>query len=343
METEGVQTIKAVDIANAAVSGSTPLLVTVLLLAAASCTRNQEPASAALTQKSDATDTSVAFHFHERCIFIKMDAGARPDLLFLFDTGASVSALDLKTANGLKLALMKGGKVEGSAGVIEAMKSQLPSLSVGAARVENLSVTVQDLSASLVPKGMRLDGILGYDFLSRYSVTINFENRTMRFSNQPQEPFALAARPTVSVPFTLEERIPRLRGILNGLIETDFRLDTGASLFETSDVYVNVTEVTLQKLTAAEPGLVPECYFKGTGTGGEVKLPVVRLKRLSLGEIIVAQPYAIVQPKAGYFARPDAVGFVSNNFLEKYDPVTLDYLGRKLYLSKREGDKKRSG
>ncbi len=310
-------------------------LVTVLLLTAAGCARNQEPAASAPAPKNDATAAPVAFNYHERCIFIKMDAGTHRDLLFLFDTGASASAIDLKTADGLKLALTKGGKVEGSAGVIEVMKSQLPSLSVRQARVENLSVTVQDLSASLVPKGTRLDGILGYDFLSRYSVTIDFKDRTIRFSTRPQESFALAARPTVTVPFTVEDRIPRLRGILNGVIETDFRLDTGASLFETRDVYVNVTEDTWQKLTAAEPTLVPERYFKGTGAGGEVKLPVVRIKGVSLGEIIVPEPYVIVQPKAGYFARPDAIGFIGNNFLEKYNPVTIDYLGRKLYLTKR--------
>jgi hypothetical protein len=34
--------------------------------------------------------------------------------------------------------------------------------------------------------------------------------------------------------------------------------------------------------------------------------------------------FVIVQPEVGYFARPDALGFVSNSFLEKLGRVTLD-------------------
>jgi hypothetical protein len=35
-------------------------------------------------------------------------------------------------------------------------------------------------------------------------------------------------------------------------------------------------------------------------------------------------PWIIVQPRQGYFARRDALGFVSNNLLEKFEAVVLD-------------------
>jgi hypothetical protein len=257
--------------------------------------------------------------------------GDHRDLLFLFDTGASASAIDLKTAERLQLSPTGTVKVEGTAGVIDAKTVKIPSLSVGEARVDNLSATAQDLSASLAPKAMRLDGILGYDFLSHCSVEINFKDHTIGFSKKPSRP---ALRTAVAVPFTLDHRIPRFKGILSGSIDADFRLDTGASLFETRDVYLNVTEATWRKLTDSDSRLVPEGHLKGSGPGGEVELPVARIKEFSLGELVIPKPYVIVQPKVGYFARPDAVGFISNNLLERYGPVAVDYLERKLYLGK---------
>jgi len=117
--------------------------------------------------------------------------------------------------------------------------------------------------------------------------------------------------------------------------ELHLRLDTGASLFESEDVYVNVTERVWEELRRLDPSLAPSQYFTGTGTGGEVRLPVARIGSLSVGERTLARPWVIVQPAQGYFARPDAVGFVGNNFLEKFGRVTIDYPGRRLALEPR--------
>src|SRR5262249_13686261 len=92
-------------------------------------------------------------------------------------------------------------------------------------------------------------------FLSQYSVEINFKDRTIGFSKKPSRP---DSRTAIAVPFTVDHRIPRFKGVLNGSLDADFRLDTGASLFETRDVYLNVTEATCRKLTDSDLSLVAE-------------------------------------------------------------------------------------
>ena len=76
------------------------------------------------------------------------------------------------------------------------------------------------------------------------------------------------------------------------------------------------------------PGRVsgkPLAVWSATGTGGAtLSLPVHRLQSLRLGERLVERPFAIVQPKVGCFARPDAVGFLGNAVLDKLDPF-FDY------------------
>lgn len=45
-----------------------------------------------------------------------------------------------------------------------------------------------------------------------------------------------------------------------------------------------------------------------------------------LVDVLVNRAFAIVQPGVGYFAEPDAVGFLGNSVLDRLDPF-FDYAG----------------
>lgn len=104
--------------------------------------------------------------------------------------------------------------------------------------------------------------------------------------------------------------------------EVDLRIDTGANLAPSEESYVNLTQDQ-----ASRAGLsgAPQMVFGATGTGGaQLELPVFALRELRLAERALQRPFAIVQPRVGYFARADAVGFLGNSVLEKVDPC-FDY------------------
>lgn len=273
------------------------------------------------------------FTYLQRLIFIKMKVNHQEFLLFLLDTGASRSAIDHQVAERLKLPHAGKDRVEGTAGIIDVTKAKIKTLSFERVEVPNLVVTVQKLEGLLAPPDEKVAGILGFDFLKHFSVEIDFKNRSINFSRRSAK--TMSNINWVLLPVTLDNGIPRVAGILNGEIKADLRLDTGASIFETKDVYVNVTEDVWKKMTATDPALKPEKYFTGSGIGGDVKLAVALIDKLSIGELTISKPFLIVQPKAGYFARPNAVGFISNNLLEKHSPVVIDYLKKKIYLSRR--------
>jgi hypothetical protein len=269
---------------------------------------------------------AIPFTYHERVAFVRAHANGS-ERLFLLDTGASKTALDAATARELALEIAGPVEVEGTTGVIQVESARLDSLAIGACAARDLVVTVQDLGGSLSPPDAHLDGILGSDFLAAFVLELDFGAKRLSLAQGPLEP-----PPPGALPLELDNRIPRFRAQLDDL-ETWLRLDTGASLFETQDIYVNVTESVWDELRRADPELAPERHFTGTGTGGTpVQLPVARIHALLAGEKTIERPYVIVQPRAGYFARPDAVGFVGNNFLEKFGRVTIDYPGRRLVL-----------
>ena len=273
----------------------------------------------------------VPASYEHGLIYLEMRVNGRPGVLFLLDTGASASAIDLAAAERLGLSIRGSAQVEGTAGTIEVQMAEVASLAAGEAEVRDLVFPAYDLGGLLAPAGRRVEGILGFDFLRHFAVEIDFERGQVTFATGDASG---VERPgAVVVPFRLDNGIPRFAATLGDGVETQLRLDTGASLFETDDIYLNIPQRDWARLRAANPSLEPERHFTGSGVGGEVRLPVARIEGLAIGPIRREHAYVIVQPQQGYFARPDAVGFVSNNLLEKFGPVTIDYPRRTLLLA----------
>ena len=194
--------------------------------------------------------------------------------------------------------------------------------------VKTIEPTRRDLSHSLSPPGKQLDLILGNDFFANSVVAINFPKQQLQVC-QKIEP----QKYDFWIPFILDHNIPRFSATVNDSLQFDFRLDTGASLFETEKVYLNITTHDLFLLKKKFRDLEPQSYLSATGIDNKAfRLPVFKLKNLKVGATEFEQAFAIVQPERGYFASPEAVGFLSNNFLSKFEQVAIDYINCRIYF-----------
>jgi hypothetical protein len=167
--------------------------------------------------------------------------------------------------------------------------------------------------------------ILGSDAFVGRALTIDFPSRRLELSVTSRSPVA------GDVAMRLDDGIPAIEATLGG-VPTWLRIDTGASLFASGDVYVNIPSRMWEELRALDPDLAPSTHFEGTGAdGGVVDLPVARIPATRIGPRSFGHVFVIVQPEAGYFAREDAKGFVSNNYLSRLGRVTLDYGSGRLW------------
>ena len=272
-----------------------------------------------------ARDAGIQFEYFQRVIFIQASVNKTDSLLFLFDTGANTSALDVNTAARLKIEGSRGDSVEGTAGIALVQMADIRSLSIGSANVKGLEVTLIDLSFSLAPPGKKIDGILGTDFMKYFVIEIDFANQRIDFSRKPVcdgNSFAME----------MDNNIPAVNAMLLDSLPLKLRYDSGASLFTTDSTYINITEDVWTALHDADSTLMPIAYFQGTGTGGIVKLPVVPVHSAKIFGKSVPYPFLIVQPKQGYFARTDAIGFFGNNLVEKYGRIILDFQRSRICL-----------
>jgi len=242
-------------------------------------------------------------------------------LLALVDTGANASAIDPRRAAGL--AVVARGDVLGTTGTLRAESVALEGLRLGELELPRLVATRRDLGGLLAPEGRRAEMILGSDALLGRALTLDFVHD--RLALGPSAPPRAGAPAPGEVALRLDEGIPTVPATLAGL-ELDLRIDSGASLFASPDVYVNVPQRVWAELRGRDPALAPSSSLRGTGAAGApVDLPVARLGPARIGPLALEKVHVIVQPEAGYFARPDAKGFVGVNWLEKSGTVTLDY------------------
>ena len=77
------------------------------------------------------------------------------------------------------------GSIGGAGGAVQSSVGTLKSLSFGVAQLENVTVVVSDIFSPLNQAvGVSMDGILGYNFLRKFKITIDYPNEVLRFQKQ---------------------------------------------------------------------------------------------------------------------------------------------------------------
>lgn len=99
---------------------------------------------------------------------------------FVLDTGASHLVIDAALATQLELPhLDEEPEARGAGGPVAATYTHLSSLSVGDATLSDTPALIMDLSTIAATVGTKLEGIIGYPFLARHVVTIDYPNRLL--------------------------------------------------------------------------------------------------------------------------------------------------------------------
>jgi hypothetical protein len=112
---------------------------------------------------------------------------------FLVDTGAAATLVGKHLAEELDLKQDRKLSGMGAGGEAEFSLARVDSLAVGGIVVRDLSCIVGDLDPINARLGGGLDGVLGFDFLSRCRITIDYQTLHLTFEpygDQPSRPNA---------------------------------------------------------------------------------------------------------------------------------------------------------
>lgn len=113
-------------------------------------------------------------------ILVDVRANGRGPFQFAIDTGTSTTAIAPELAQQLGVASAPIGAAITGGAPVAVTAGTLQAFQVGAAQVDNLSVVVADFFAMLSDAlGVKLDGIVGYNFLRHYKVILDYPNETL--------------------------------------------------------------------------------------------------------------------------------------------------------------------
>ena len=253
---------------------------------------------------------------------VRVEVNGTPDLAFLLDTGAgaTVIASEWAAAHGLEsrgVLEARGAAGSESAAYVRVQRLRLPGVELS----DQMLVTVP-LASLGVALGTPVDGILGWDFLSRFAVEIDEpRNRLAVSPSGAYTPRDGMAR----LPMRIELNVPRIEGVLDGNHPGSFLLDTG-----------NATEVLLHSSFAAAHGYLDRATDASvtlSGIGGDARIRQVDIASLSLGEVRFANLAAVLAPSgSGVISLEEAIGNLGAKLLTGR-VLGLDYGAGAAWLS----------
>ena len=258
-------------------------------------------------------------------MIVKAQLDNYPDTLnFVFDTGSGGISLDSTTANYLKLTSVKSEKtIRGIAGIKTVDFTMDHTLKLHGFASAHLDFHINDYELLTSVYGVRIDGIIGYSFLRRYIVRIDYDNLIMEVYSPgiykyPRGGYLL--KPNFSTLPLQAATIDDGRAILSRFI-----FDTGAGLsFLLSKDFVD-DSVVFKKNRKMYP-------TQAEGLGGKRQMSVSVAKEVKIGPYKFKKvPVHIFEDDYNVTSYPLLGGLIGNDILRRFN-VILNYPEQSIHI-----------
>ena len=246
-------------------------------------------------------------------------------LNFILDTGSGGISLDTLTASYYKLPLEPSDRtVRGIGGVRQLSFYRKGTLHFPGLDVDNLDFHINDYEILTEVYGIRVDGIIGYSFLRRFIVTLDYDKHEISVYtpgkfNYPRGGMFLYPE-FATIPVT-EHEVSDARTLLSRLY-----FDTGAGLcIMLSEQYMKDSSL-----------LAPHKKIVSTqveGIAGKITMKLSTIKRVRIGPYKFRKvPVHIYKDSVNVFNYPDQAGLIGNDLLRRFNKV-INYPARLIHLT----------
>ena len=258
-------------------------------------------------------------------VILKATVGDKPDsLTFVLDTGSGGISLDSATVDYLQLPAVESERtIRGIAGIRKVKFVRNLTLHLPGLDTEHLDFHINDYEILTNVYGVRIDGIIGYSFLSRYIVKLDYDVNMLEVwtygaIKYPRQGYLL--KPVIN-------SIPILNATIKDAVAVDgsFYFDTGAGLcLLMSEDFANDKKVIKKgrkmTLTQAE------------GLGGKKTMMVTTVKQVKFGPYKFRKvPAHIFKDEFNVTAYPVLGGLLGNDLFRRFN-VVLNYSKKEIHL-----------
>ena len=263
----------------------------------------------------------IPFEFIGNHIYLPLRVNDYEPLWFLLDTGATASYFDVQRARALGL--------ENQTNSIKSVSVSLPGV-----RLLNQSFSLRSFGGPSYD-GHAIDGVLGYDFISRFVMEIDYVHRTLNLYDPRNYDYSGSGEilPLIlleddsggKVPLVRARIMQRGRAPIEGKFIADLAVRAGIT-FNTPFVETNKLLENPQKTIQAPLG--------AGAIVRESKQPIGRLPNIQLGRLTIRNPVAIFfQDKEGIMASPEFDGVLGGEILRRFKLI-FDYSRQQIILER---------
>jgi len=269
--------------------------------------------------------TTVPFELANNHIYIKVLVNEKNPAYFLLDTGAGASCIDLAFAKGIGLEIVGKFEAKGVGGSEDAGFLELKSLELGELLMLKQKIVSLNLSPLDIYEGREMNGILGYDFLSRFVFEIDYQKNIITFYDPKIYNYTGKGE---ALEIELHHNTPHIKAIIDGKYEGMFNLDTGSR--KSLDLHAPFVEE--HEFLKKYPKAIEA--FGGAGIGGQTKSLQTRIESIQIGSFLIKEPICgLSMAEEGAFKSEKTQGNIGGGILKKFK-VIFDYDNKKMILEK---------
>lgn len=259
-------------------------------------------------------------------IILKAKLSQFPDSLnFIFDTGSGGISLDSMTtiSLGIKTAL-SDKTIRGIAGIRQVKFAYNQKLHLPGLTVDSLNFHINDYDVLTSAYGEKIDGIIGYSFISRYILKIDYDSSKMHVFTKgtiryPRGGFLL--RPLLTNLPVMSAAVKDVREI-----NSRFYFDTGAGMC-----------LLLSNDFAADSAFTkPNRKWYTTqaeGLGGKAPMKTGVIKQIKIGPYKFRNvPTYIFDDQYNVTSYPYLGGLIGNDLLRRFNLI-INYERRDIYMT----------
>lgn len=259
-------------------------------------------------------------------ILLKAKVNDYPDSLnFVLDTGSGGISLDSITVEEFKIPVVESDKtIRGIGGIRKVSFLYDASLKLPGLQVDKLNFHVNDYSLLTSVYGIKIDGIIGYSFLSRYIVNVNYDSLIIKVYSIGEYKYPSGGY--ILNPMFTALPIQTLRFTDNGKFYNRFYLDTGAGLnFLLSERYVADSNVL--KRRKKEPLLT-----QAEGVGGRTSMRITTVNEVKIGPYRFRKvPTYLFKDENNITNYPYLGGLIGNDLLRRFN-ATFNYVKQEVHI-----------
>lgn len=265
----------------------------------------------------------VPFEFIGNHIYLPLTVGGIKRL-WILDSGAGSSVINTAFANELSLELEGQIKGRGAGNLVDASFVSMPAFSVNGLKFDEQKVIAIDME-DLFQKYLGIDvaGILGFDFLSRLIVRIDYANELLTFYHP--DSFSYSGDGVIIDAPLSQSNMFHVPVTVDNEYTGKWNLDLGAGGLSFHYPFAQ------QHDFLDRPGVT----HIGHGAGGAIEDHVSRFESIELAGFQIERPVISMpkQDRGGAFSSAELDGNLGNSLMRNF-VIILDYADERVIIEK---------